>query len=345
MRIARKSDLQSLYELAKLTGGGFTNLPPDRATLEAKLEASEAALSRMDDAIGDDLFMMVLENTAKGEVRGTCQIFSQVGAKRPFYSYRIGALTQTSRELDRTFRADMLSLSTDLEGSSEVGGLFLHPQERASGLGLLIARSRYLFIRKHRARFADRVLAELRGVIDESGGSPFWDGLGGKFFGMSFQEADVFNATRGNQFIADLMPKHPIYTAMLPDGARAVIGVPHPSGRAAMRMLESENFRFDRYVDIFDGGPTMIAETDSVYSIARAADCTITEIGSEGRGRQGLVAIGELGNFLACFAWIDWRDGGLAIDPAAAALLDAKLGDTVTYVLSPVQHEAAKRHG
>ena len=58
----------------------------------------------------------------------------------------------------------MLSLVTDLEGSSEVGGLFLHPNERAGGLGLLLARSRYLFIAMHRARFADRILAELRGV-------------------------------------------------------------------------------------------------------------------------------------------------------------------------------------
>src|SRR5690606_10248554 len=134
-------------------------------------------------------------------------------------------LSQVSKELNRTFRANMLTLSTDLEGSSEVGGLFLHPRERAGGLGMLLARSRYLFIREHRARFADRVLAELRGVIDEAGGSPFWDGLAGRFFGMSFQEADEFNAIHGNQFIADLMPKYPIYIAMLPESARAVISV------------------------------------------------------------------------------------------------------------------------
>src|SRR3546814_3733824 len=74
----------------------------------------------------------------------------------------------------------MLGLTTDLEGSSEVGGLFLHPRERAEGLGLLLARSRYLFIRQHRARFGDRILAELRGVVDEAGASPFWDGVAGR---------------------------------------------------------------------------------------------------------------------------------------------------------------------
>jgi arginine N-succinyltransferase len=66
----------------------------------------------------------------------------------------------------------MLTLVTDFDGCSEVGGLFLHPGERAGGLGMLLARSRYLFIKQHRKRFGDRVLAELRGVIDEAGGSP-----------------------------------------------------------------------------------------------------------------------------------------------------------------------------
>ena len=50
----------------------------------------------------------------------------------------------------------MLSLTTDLEGSSEVGGLFLHPEMRAGGWGALLARSRYLFMKQHRARFGDR---------------------------------------------------------------------------------------------------------------------------------------------------------------------------------------------
>ncbi|HEU4960854.1 MAG TPA: arginine N-succinyltransferase, partial [Sphingomonas sp.] len=289
IRPARDEDLQALYEMAKLTGGGFTNLPPDRDSLKAKLDRSHACFECEEDALGDELFVLVLENGATGEVRGTCQIFTQVGQKWPFYSYRIGTLTQHSAELDRTFRADMLTLSTDLEGSSEVGGLFLHPGERAGGLGLLLARSRYLFIARHRARFADRILAELRGIIDEAGGSPFWDGLAGRFFGMNFQDADQFNATHGNQFIADLMPKHPIYIAMLSETARAAIGLPHPSGRAAMRMLENEGFRFENYIDIFDGGPTMTADTDAVRTIREAQDATILTTDHDG-GEGSLVA-------------------------------------------------------
>ena len=133
----------------------------------------------------------------------------------------MSTLKQASPELGKTFRHQMLSLTTDLEGSSEVGGLFLHPEMRAGGWGSLLARSRYLFIKQHRARFGPRTLAELRGVMDEGGNAPFWDALAGRFFGMTFPEADEFNAVHGTQFIADLMPKTPIYVSLLADSATA----------------------------------------------------------------------------------------------------------------------------
>lgn len=330
MRTARADDLQTLYEMAKLTGGGFTNLPPDRKALGAKLERTAAALARTDDGIKDELIVLVLENVETGQVRGTCQIFSTVGQSWPFYSYRLGVLTQHSRELARTFRAQMLSLTTDLEGSTEVGGLFLHPRERAEGLGLLLARSRYLYIRGHRARFGDRIIAELRGVIDEAGGSPFWDGLAGRFFGMNFQEADEFNAVNGNQFIADLMPKTPIYTAMLTDSARAVIGLPHPNGRAAMRMLETEGFINAGYVDIFDGGPTMVGQIDQLKTIAAARDVTLSSCHEKG-GVKMLVSTGTLADYRCTYGFVvEDEDGAVSLDAASAARLHLEPGQSFT---------------
>jgi arginine N-succinyltransferase len=336
IRPANMDDLQPIYEMAKRTGGGFTNLPPDRKALLQKLERSAAGFDRVGEDVADDLYVFVLQNTATGEVRGTCQIFGKVGQRWPFYSYRIGALTQHSVELERTFRADILNLSTDLEGATEVGGLFLHPGERAGGLGMLIARSRYLFIRNHRQRFADRTIAELRGVIHEAGGSPFWDGVAGRFFGMSFQEADEFNAKFGNQFIADLMPKHPVYIAMLPDSAKTVIGVPHPSGRAAMRMLENEGFAWENYVDIFDGGPTMTARTDQIRSIRDAKDVIITtvsdDVGEHKSGDKKLITLGRLHAFKAAYGWIDDKGDDVIVDSNCARTLGISAGDAVTYV-------------
>src|SRR5437868_7807078 len=267
VRPATGEDFRAIYQMAKLTGGGFTNLPADRGTLVAKLERSDRSFARKEDRQEGDLYVFVLEDPKAGVIRGTCQVFGQVGVVQPFYSYHLSTLTQSSPELGKIFRNQRLSLTTDLEGSSEVGGLFLHPEMRAAGLGGLLARSRYLFMKLHRSRFGDRTLAELRGVMDEAGHAPFWDALAGKFFGMTFPEADEFNAVHGTQFIADLMPKTPIYVNMLPESARSVMGQPHPTGRAALKMLQAEGFIWECYIDIFDGGPTVTARTDDIRTV------------------------------------------------------------------------------
>src|SRR5436190_2698202 len=329
VRPATGDDFRAMYQMAKLTGGGFTNLPADRGTLVEKLARSDKSFSRKQDSQTGDLYVFVLEDPKTTKIRGTCQVLGQVGVVQPFYSYHLSTLTQTSPELGKTFRNQRLSLTTDLEGSSEVGGLFLHPESRAGGLGALLARSRYLFMKLHRARFGDRTLAELRGVMDEAGHAPFWDALGGKFFGMSFPEADEFNAVHGTQFIADLMPRSPVYVALLAEEAKSVIGQPHPSGRAALRMLEHQGFVFDRYVDIFDGGPTVTARTDDIRTVREAQEERIAEIG-EGGTLKVLAAAGRLKKFRACCASIKkLARRGLHIDREAAELLEVDVGDTV----------------
>lgn len=329
IRPARGEDFPAIYEMAKLTGGGFTNLPPDRSTLVAKLARSEASFARAEDAQSGDLYVFVMEDPKEGVIRGTCQVFGQVGVVQPFYSYHLSTLTQSSPELGKTFRNQTLTLTTDLEGSSEVGGLFLHPAARAGGWGALLARSRYLFMKLHRARFGDVTLAELRGVMDDAGNSPFWDALAGKFFGMTFPQADEFNAIHGTKFIADLMPKTPIYVALLSESAKAVIGQPHPTGRAALKMLEQEGFYFERYVDIFDGGPTVTADTDDIATIRESGAETIAAIEDGGRTKM-LVARGRLKDFAACVASVrKLGREGIAIDAQAAELLGVKVGDTV----------------
>ncbi len=338
VRAAAPGDIEAIYRMAKSTGGGFTNLPPDRATLAAKLDRSAASFARVQDTPADDLFVFVLEETTAdgtAETRGTCQIFGAVGTRGPFYSYRLHAISQHSQELGRTFRAELLQLTTDLDGSSEVGGLFLAAGERSAGVGKLLARSRYLFMAMHRPRFAAQTIAELRGAIDDTGNSPFWEGVAGRFFGMSFREADEFNAVRGNQFIADLMPKHPIYTAMIAESAMAVVGVPHMSGRAAMRMLEDEGFHWDSYIDIFDGGPTMRAATSRIATIAAAHEAIIIAVDRESGGDDRnigthLAAAGRLGAFRASFASVRPLADGVAIDAVAARAIGVDVGDRVT---------------
>jgi arginine N-succinyltransferase len=333
IRPARPDDFDAIYEMAKLTGGGFTNLPADKGTLVEKISRSEVAFDKTEEVQGADCYIFVLEDPVAKIIRGTCQVFGMVGTAQAFYSYHLSTLTQWSPELGKTFRNQMLTLTTDLEGSSEVGGLFLHPQLRAGGWGMLLARSRYLFIKAHRQRFGDRLLAELRGVMDEAGNSPFWDALAGRFFDMSFPEADAFNAVNGTHFISELMPKTPIYVSLLPDSARAVMGQPHPTGRAALRMLQEEGLVFDRYVDIFDGGPTVSAPTDQVRSIREATEEKVVEIGGEPGKSKVLLAAGRLRDFRCTRADVR-RTGrrGIAISQETADLLEIAVGAKVTMV-------------
>ena len=297
VRPVRADDLGALMALAALTDGGMTNLPHDRAALEEKIAWSERSLATEIAAPMDEFYLLVLEN-GSGKVIGTASIFSRLGARWPFYSYKLARQTHVSRDLNRSFSTQLLHLVNDFDGASEVGGLFIHPNARASKLGSLLARSRYMFIAQHRERFSDRIVADLRGWV-KNGTSPFWDAVAGPFFGSAFHEADLHNSLTGNQFIADLMPRYPIYISMLPTAAREAICLPHTGSVPALRLLEAEGFVHDGYCDIFDAGPTVHATTDSIRTIkeCRTVDAEApTRVSGTGRP---LVANGRGTSFRA----------------------------------------------
>ena len=333
VRPARAGDLDALYDFAMMAGGGLTNLPQNRDALRERLARSEASFAADVAVPYNEMYLLILEQAGTARIGGTAAMFSKIGVGHPFYSYKLASVSQHSRELGKTFSMQLLNLVTDHDGASEVGGLFLHPELRTGGLGPLLARSRYLFIAGHRARFGDRLLAELRGVMTDDGHSPFWDGLGARFFGMDFRTADTFNSLNGNQFIADLMPKYPVYIALLPDSARAVIGQPHAMGRAAMRLLEAEGFAFDNYIDIFDGGPTMTVATDRVRTVAASRAAPLAELTEASAGLpRALLSAGQLKNFRAWIGHADWCADGLVLPAGEAELVGLTMGDEVRHV-------------
>lgn len=290
IRMGRTDDLDALYELASLTGGGMTNLPHDRDWLADKIAWSDRSLAAQIIEPKDEFYLLMLEDEDSGRVLGTASIYSRLGARWPFYSYKIHQITHASHDMVRSFSTQVLHLVNDFDGASEVGGLFLHPDARSGGLGALAARSRYMFIARHRERFCDRVVAELRGWT-EDGISPFWEAVGKSFFGADFYEADRHNALHGNQFIADLMPRYPIYATMLPKAACEAIGRPHEGSVPARHMLEAEGFVYDGYIDIFDAGPTLSARTDDILTIRE-----------NGHNDRPLVATGEGSDFKVRYA-------------------------------------------
>jgi arginine N-succinyltransferase len=229
-------------------------------------------------------------------VVGTASILSRIGARWPFYSYKLGRVRHVSQELKRSVSMQILHLVNDLEGASEVVGLFVHPDFRHGGVAALLARSRYLFIAGHRERFSDRIVADIRGR-NVAGHSPFWDAVAKPFFGTEFDEADRYNAIHGNQFIADLMPRYPVYVAMLPEAAAATIGQAHDASLPAQRMLEAEGFVWEGYVDIFDAGPTLTVRAGDLRTVRDSVMATVQSAPPGEELTAHLIATGNLADF------------------------------------------------
>lgn len=329
VRPVRTDDLEAVLELTRRGGTGLTNLPPDRDALQRRIDAAEQALS--DQQVRTDGAAIMLVAEIAGQIAATGMIFARVGAEWPFHSYRITRQAARSRTLARSKAQRLLNLVNDFDGETEVGGLFVDPAMRGIALGQLMARSRYMFMAAHRSWFGERVIAELRGYQDENGRSPVWEAIGRHFYDMEFDEADRTGAIHGNQFIADLGPRYPIYISMLPAAAQQALGRPHDDGRPAHAMLLTEGFRDEGYVDIFDGGPTLVAVIDLVRTIAGSREAAY--LGEAEGGEGALIAAGFGTEFRLVRGAVAIEDEGVRLDPGCAGLLTVSEGDMLRVVL------------
>lgn len=328
LRMANANDLEPLYDLAVAGGDGLTNLPPDRTALAAKLAASEQALMSAQAREGGAAILMIVE--MGGQVAATCCVFPKVGADWPFYSYRVTRQVSRSLAIGKRKAQTLLNLVNDFDGECEVGGLFVGPEFRGLAIGKLAAKARYLFIATHRDWFGRKVIAELRGFQDQYGNSPVWEAIGRHFYDMNFSEADRTGALSGNQFIADLGPRYPLYISMLPEDAREALGKPHDDGRAALRMLVEEGFDVEDYVDIFDGGPTVVCDIDKVRSVRDSRRTTVTSIETDlAFSTTSLVATGSGAQFRAARGAVD---GTGCINHALAETLTLRPGDAFVHI-------------
>jgi len=332
LRPVARDDLDGLLKLAGKTGGGLTSLPADRETLSARIERAlqtwQGTLEKSEQG-----YVFVLEDTDSGSVVGICAVEVAVGLNDPWYNYRVGTLVHASKELNVYNALPTLFLSNDHTGSSELCTLFLDPDWQKEGNGYLLSKSRFLFMAAFRDRFNEKVVAEMRGVIDEHGYSPFWESLGNRFFSMEFSRADYLCGTGQKAFIAELMPKHPIYTDFLSEEARAVIGEVHPQTAPARAVLEKEGFRYCNYVDIFDGGPTLECDIDRVRAIRKSR---LVET-AEGQPAPGewptcLVANEQYQEFRAMLIQADPQATRLVLTAAQLDALKCHAGDPVRLV-------------
>lgn len=336
VRPAAAGDLDALLSLAREAGTGMTTFKADRAMLAQRLEiacSSFAGTAGMADAD----YVFVLEDCSNGRVAGISAIKGAVGLDQAFYNYRIDTVIHASGELGLYTRLQMLHLSNDMTGATELCSLFLHPDYRNGNNGKLLSKARLLFLAQFPELGGDRVFAEMRGYQDEQGRSPFYDALGRHFFKIDFDSADDLTSCGRKSFIAELMPRQPLYVCYLPEAARAVIGDVHRNTVPARRLLEQEGLHYAGLIDIFDAGPVLEARLGDLRVMRDSALVEVGEAPEAVPAPPGLVCNLERDSFRVIERG-HAGGGALALEPWQQRALNAQTGARVRhYPMAPRQ--------
>ncbi len=325
VRPAVDADLDPLYALILRSDDGLTSLKITRQQLHDRLESSTFAFRRQSQKMTGLPYVFVMEDIESGAVVGTSSIYSKVGGYEPFYAYKIEKSIHQSKELGVYREIDVLHLQKVHDGPTEIGSLFLLPEYWGKGNGKLLSLSRFLYMADFPERFDAITIAEMRGVIDRQGRSPFWDALGSHFFQIEFPRA-VMLLTVSKNFVADLMPTHPIYLPLLPQDAREVVGQVHQDTRPALAMLQKQGFTYQGFVDIFDGGPVVHATTAKILTIANSRRYSLGRIGAvESTTPQVVSRVGS--QFSAVIGPVDHHGEEAVLGPEMASALNLRVGD------------------
>ena len=333
IRPIQSSDYDALHRIAVESGHGFTSLPVNEELLKKRISHAEVSFKSMVSQPGNEGYLFVMEDTETGAVVGTSGIESAVGLDDAFYHYHLGKVVHSSRELNIYNTVETLSLCNDYTGASEICTLFLSESHRKNRNGRFLSRFRFLFMAEHTERFAETVIAEMRGVSDENGESPFWKWLEEHFFSLDFPTADYLTGIGKKEFIAELMPKYPIYVNLLSQDAQRVINKVHPKTVPALRLLEAEGFSRRGYVDIFDAGPTVETQTASVKTVRQSKKRQVI-IGDVANDNNYIICNDKVADFRATQTAILLRDTAkqVVLPQAVADALMVKEGDWVRLV-------------
>jgi len=255
-RPAAAEDISAIADFTSQADAGLTTVPKSKAAVDDYVTESVAFLDGTPNA---NRLLFIAER--EGRILGISGIIPRLGVERPFYSFKRSRHARKASQHDLKIRYDTLQLTTDFDDYTELASIFLSPDARGQGVGRLLSLGRLAFIHAHRSRFESRLMADIRGWVDEDGVSPFWEHLTSKFIQIDFDFADRLSA--GNTgFIVELLPALPIMLNLLPSSVSECAGRPHDLSAGAMGLLLAAGFEDTDLCDIFDGGPAIQCRTD-----------------------------------------------------------------------------------
>ena len=332
IRPAQHSDLDALAETAARAGAPDVSLPNDPRLLERLIAQSEDAFAADIDFPGEEQYLLVA--TDDGALVGAMLVVAAAGYPGADYSFRNETIIHASPELGVNHRMYALTLSHDLSGFTLLRPPLVAGDGRRVRVERALVQAALAFIATQPARFAEDLIAPLPGMVDDDGESPFWSAVGSRFFGVTYREAERLALGRDRSFMAELMPHHPIYVPLLPVGAQNVLGQTRAGYMPTYGLLIDEGFEAERYVDVFDGGPTCCVKRGLARAIRVAQKLPLAVDGSIGRSEpECLLANGEASRFRAVLAPALRRpDGRLATTADAASRLELIDDDEVCCV-------------
>ncbi len=265
-RGARPEDLDDIYNLAHTFD--LLNLPPDKKRIAKMIQWSQDSFrGEVEDDKGKYIF--VVEDTKHQMTVGCSQIIGKHGTtENPSYSFEVLTTERFSQELGVGFVHRILRMKATTDGPTELGGLILTPNYRGrpEKVGKILSLMRLVYIGMFRKKFKRELYAEMAPPLVDNKRSDFWESLGRKFTGMSYQEANQLSL-QDKKFISSLFPSEDIYVCLLNSKARLVIGKVGFETQPAYRLLKRLGFSYNNEVDPFDGGPHIAALCDEIPMI------------------------------------------------------------------------------
>ncbi|WP_323168434.1 arginine N-succinyltransferase [Pseudomonas atacamensis] len=339
VRPVKVSDLPALMTLVEQAGPGFTTLPANEDRLAHRVRWAQRAFAEQVERADAD-YLFVLEDDEQ-RVVGVSAMAGAVGLREPWYNYRLGVTVSSAPDLGIQRQIPTLFLNNELTGQSELCSLFLRHDQRNGSNGRLLSLGRLLFVAEFPHLFGEKMIAELRGSADENGCSPFWDSLGRHFFQMDFTHADHLSGLGNKAFIAELMPRQPLYTCLLTEQAQAAIGQTHPNTQPALKILQAEGFAHKGYIDIFDGGPVIEAPIRSIRTVRDSLELTLSLGTHDEQAPLWLIHNRRLENCRITAAHGRLVGNSLVVDRLTAKRLQLQPGNSVRAVLLPHQQHHA----
>jgi arginine N-succinyltransferase len=272
--------------------------------------------------------LLVAADPGTARLLASVRLRPAIGLTLPRCWYHVGCTVHAAAELQLFHRQRTLLLGNDHTGASELADLAwaehgLPLAEQAAALRGVV-QTVLLAMARSRTRYAPQLIAELPGLRDGAGQSPFWAGLGRHFYTGDPQDAEARHGAAWRSHVAALLPRHPVMASFLPAAAQAAIAQVAPEARLLRELLEETGLRYGHHVTVDDGGPVLEADLDALPAVTRSR-VWATALG-DGSGSPHLV----MGHDLRALRAPATAGGArLLLGAATLAALDLAEGDAV----------------